>query len=79
MYAGGLPSRANWGKIGLDTQAYVAVPRARGILWRIVIGLAAVLLMSAIGAWLMDAGIDRSLEAQASADTPVQSGNQPNN
>jgi hypothetical protein len=55
----------------LDNRREIAIPRASGILWRIVIGLVALFVMSAAGAWLMHAGIDPSLEAQAAAENPV--------
>jgi hypothetical protein len=57
------------GKDRLDNQLDIAAPRASGILWRIVFGLVVLFLMTAGGAWLMDAGIDRSLEAQAAGES----------
>lgn len=50
----------------------IAPPRASSILWRIVIGLVALFLMTAGGAWLMNAGIDPSLEAQAAGESPTR-------
>ena len=58
------------GEVRLDNQVNTTAPRASGILWRIVFGLAVLFLMTAGGAWLMDAGIDRSLEAQAAGESP---------
>lgn len=55
----------------MNNQREIATPRASGILWRIVIGLVALFLMTAGGAWLMHAGIDPSLEAQAAAENPA--------
>jgi len=55
----------------LDTTRETAPPRASSIVWRIVIGLVALFVMTAGGAWLMHAGIDPSLEAQAAAENPA--------
>ncbi len=57
----------------LDNVREIATPRASAILWRIVIGIVALILMAGGGAWLMDAGIDRSLEAQAASDISTSS------
>ena len=59
------------GESGLDSLREIAPPRASSILWRIVIGLAALFVMTAGGAWLMHAGIDPSLEAQAASESPA--------
>lgn len=59
------------GDISLDNTRQIAAPRASDILWRIVIGIVALFLMAAGGAWLMHAGIDQTLEAQAAAEDQV--------
>ena len=57
----------------MDHVREISTPRASGILWRIVIGILALMLMAGGGAWLMDASIDRSLEAQAASDISTSS------
>lgn len=57
----------------MDNRREIAAPRARGILWRIVVGIVALILMAGGGAWLMHAGIDQSLEAQAASDITTSS------
>jgi hypothetical protein len=52
----------------LDNVVEISTRRASGILWRIVIGIVALILMAGGGAWLMHASIDESLEAQAASD-----------
>ena len=47
--------------------------RASGILWRIVIGIVALIVMAGGGALLMHASIDQSLEAQAASDITTSS------
>jgi len=55
----------------LENTRQIAAPRASDILWRIVIGLVALFLMAAGGAWLMHAGIDPTVEAQAADESPA--------
>lgn len=42
--------------------------RSSSILWRVVFGIVALIAIAGGGAWLMDAGIDHSLEAQAAEE-----------
>jgi hypothetical protein len=51
----------------------ISAPRASGILWRVVIGIVALILFAGGGAWLMHAGIDQSLEAQAAPEITTSS------
>ncbi|HEX6610756.1 MAG TPA: hypothetical protein VF051_08265 [Hyphomicrobiaceae bacterium] len=57
----------------MDNVREISAPRASGLLWRLVIGIIALILMAGGGAWLMDAGIDQSLEAQAASDITTSS------
>ena len=57
----------------MDNVRKISAPRASGLLWRLVIGIIALILMAGGGAWLMDAGIDQSLEAQAASDITTSS------
>ena len=59
----------------LDNVREISAPRASGLLWRLVIGIIALILMAGGGAWLMHAGIDQSLEAQAASDITTSSTN----
>jgi hypothetical protein len=45
------------------------MPRASGILWRIVVGILALVVLAGGGAWLMYAGIDPTLEAKAAQES----------
>lgn len=57
----------------MDNVREISAPRASSILWRVVIGIVALILLAGGGAWLMDAGIDQSLEAQAASDISTSS------
>ena len=57
----------------MDNVREISRPRASGILWRVIIGIVALILFAGGGAWLMHAGIDQSLEAQAAPDTSTSS------
>lgn len=57
----------------MDNVREISAPRASNILWRVVIGIVALILLAGGGAWLMDAGIDQSLEAQAASDISTSS------
>jgi hypothetical protein len=57
----------------LDNVREISRPRASAILWRVIIGIVALILFAGGGAWLMHAGIDQSLEAQAAPDISTSS------
>ncbi|MFM9847316.1 MAG: hypothetical protein ACKVP3_09150 [Hyphomicrobiaceae bacterium] len=57
----------------MDNVVEISTRRASGILWRIVIGIVALILIAGGGAWLMHAGIDQSLDAQAASEITTSS------
>lgn len=58
------------GELLLSNVSEVTASRVSGVLWRIVIGLLALLLIAGGGAWLTHAGIDPTQDAQAGLELP---------
>jgi hypothetical protein len=58
------------GELLLSNVSEVTASRVSGVLWRIVIGLLALLLIAGGGAWLTHAGIDPAQDAQAGLELP---------
>jgi hypothetical protein len=61
----------------LNNPGEIAIPRASGIIWRIVIGILALFLLAGGGAWLMYAGIDPSQEARAAQESQGEAAPRP--
>ena len=56
------------GDLHVTNVSDISAPRASAILWRVVIGIVALILIAGGGAWLTHAGIDPSQEAQAASE-----------